>query len=372
VDILLDMGFRVTRKTDVRLWMALAYLVLASAIVLTLIPVQRPGIDFLPLWAGGGLAQSDLTKLYDFAYLTGLQGWPLGPDYPRPFVYPPTALFVFAPLSYLPWPVAYAGFMALTAALYLWAGRRAGVPSWFMLVPWVTFAAYCGQATFLIGGLILLAVAERERRPILAGLLLAVVGTFKPQILILLPVALAAERRWTVFIATGLGAAAIVLGATLIFGLELWVAWFNSLPEFARLVAGTPGLVRNSISPYVALQHLGLDGRWAFLLFPPVAAWVWFTFRRPSDLAERWAALIGGAFLVSPYAMHYELALLAPMTALYLARTFDRRWIAYLVLAVGQFVLMSPALLNLLAALAPAAISRVSAQRDQRVDVEPR
>ena len=38
--------------------------------------------------------------------------------------------------------------------------------------------------------------------------------------------------------------------------------------------------------------------------------------------------------MISPYAMNYEAALLAPAVALYLARTDDRRWLAYAVASV--------------------------------------
>ena len=52
-------------------------------------------------------------------------------------------------------------------------------------------------------------------------------------------------------------------------------------------------------------------------------------FRRTEDLPRRIVALLGGGLFVSPYAMHYDAALLAPAAALMLARrTHPGAWIA--------------------------------------------
>jgi hypothetical protein len=51
-------------------------------------------------------------------------------------------------------------------------------------------------------------------------------------------------------------------------------------------------------------------------------------FRRSSDPARRIAALLGGGLFVTPYAMHYDAALLAPAAALMLThRTRPAQWI---------------------------------------------
>ena len=45
---------------------------------------------------------------------------------------------------------------------------------------------------------------------------------------------------------------------------------------------------------------------------------VWIVFRRTEDPARRLAALFGGGLFITPYAMHYDAALLAPAAALML------------------------------------------------------
>jgi hypothetical protein len=60
-------------------------------------------------------------------------------------------------------------------------------------------------------------------------------------------------------------------------------------------------------------------------------AMIWFVFRRTEDPARRLTALFGGALFVTPYAMHYDAALLAPAAALIVThRSRPGDWIAAL------------------------------------------
>jgi Glycosyltransferase family 87 len=234
----------------------------------------------------------------------------------------------------------------LTGGFFVWAGVKAGAPKWFVLIPWVAFAAFCGQATFLLGGLVMAALALVEE-PILAGVLFGLAAAVKPQLLMLLPLALIAEGRWRTIVATGVTGLALCAVSAAVWGLQPWFEWLDALARFERLVSHSSGLVANSITPYAALTFWRIEGTWALLLAPAAAFWVWTTFRRGGDLADKLMALFGGAFLISPYAMNYELALFAPATAIYLARTTDRRWPGYVAAAIGQALVVHPAFISL-------------------------
>jgi len=332
---------------------------LLSAATLQLLKLQAAGVDFAGLWAGGKAAITDPGRIYDFRYVSQLQGWPLGPDRLRPYVYPPSALLLFTPFALAPWSVSYALWTALTGGFFWWAGVRAGAPKWFVLVPWVAFAAFCGQATFLLGGLVMSALALDEERPIVAGVLFGLAAAVKPQLLMLLPLALMAQGRWRTILATGATGLALCALSAALWGLAPWFEWLGALPRFEHLVSHARLLVANSITPYAALVYWRESGAWALLLAPAAAAWVWFTFRRSADMAERIIALFGGAFLISPYAMNYELALFAPATAIYLARTRDRAWPGYVAAAIGQAVVLHPAFLSLAMTLSPPFLRRL-------------
>jgi hypothetical protein len=331
---------------------------LLSLSTLELLKLQPAGVDFAGLWAGGKAALTDVSRLYDFRYVSQLQDWPLGIGRLRPYAYPPSALFFFMPFALGSWNFTYAIWTGLTAAFFAWAGVKAGAPKWFVLIPWVAFAAFCGQVTFLLGGLVMAALVINDERPVLAGVLFGMAAAIKPQLLMLLPLALVAEARWRTIVATGVTGLSLCAASVAVWGLTPWFEWLNALPRFEALVTHAHLLVANAITPYSALVYWGEKGTWALLLAPAAAFWVWRTFRRPSDMADRIIALFGGAFLISPYAMNYELALFAPATATYLSRTKDRRWIAYVLASIAQAWVLHPAFFNFAATLALPLVKR--------------
>ena len=71
-------------------------------ILLHLLRVQVLGADYSCFWAGAKTALSQPSLLYDFIHNTDVQGWPLGPRDIRPYIYPPSALFVFIPFALIP------------------------------------------------------------------------------------------------------------------------------------------------------------------------------------------------------------------------------------------------------------------------------
>jgi hypothetical protein len=331
---------------------------LASLMVVRLLARQPAGLDFLCFWIGGQAALSAPDRLYDFQYVTQLQDLPFVAGALRPYINPPSALLLFAPLSRLPLWAAYAGLMLAGVAVALAAAARARGTWQLLLLPPVAFSIFCGQPTLLLGGLILLGLTYRDR-PLAAGVLFALAATIKPQFLVLLPVALAAQGQWRTILVTGLAGLLICAASALAFGLEVWLDWLAALPRFRRMVADDPGLLNAAIAPYAKLTALGLSGAWAYLLVPVAACGVWTVFRRDAPWPDRLIALLGGGLLVSPYAMNYELALLAPAVAAYLARIQDSRWPLYALAATVYAIDAAFGALSLVAALALPLLSSV-------------
>jgi hypothetical protein len=341
------------------LWALIIGFAAVSAATMMLVRLQVAGVDYSCFWAGAKTALDAPERLYDFNYITGLQGWPLGPHSPRPYIYPPSALLIFILFALPSYWVGFGLWVAATGGLFAWAGRRIGAPWWLVVLPTVAFVAYCGQITFLIGGLTLAGLSFRKR-PILAGVLFGVAAALKPQMLLLLPVALIALRDWKTIIATGVSGAALCLAATAIWGVQPWFDWLAALGRFQHVIFDNPALVADAITPYAALSGHGLNGAWAFLLAPIVIALVWMTFRRDTSLADRSIALLGGALVISPYAMNYELALLAPAVAIYLARRMDAAWLVFV--AASLLYIVQWPVLSLLAVFA-LPLARIVAER---------
>jgi hypothetical protein len=316
--------------------------------------VQPIGLDFSCFWAGARVAVHNPARLYDLTYVTQQQAWLIGHRFHmRPFIYPPSSLPLFLPFGALPYWPSYLLWVALTGALFLVASLRAGAKWWILALPPVGYVAVCGQITFLIGALVTAGLVLRSR-PFLAGVLFGIAVCVKPQILVLLPLALVADRQWRTIGATAVTAGLLAALSAAIWGVGVWEDWLRALPRFAQANLAIPSLVRTMITPYAALKMAGLPGAWAYLLIPPVLLAIWSVFRRTTEFPARLLALIGGTLLIIPYAMNYEITLLAPAVAALAARTEDRRWPAYAiaipVLGIG-FIFCLPALVLLLAIL---------------------
>jgi len=316
-----------------------AMLAVVSLGFVSLFRIQAPGADYSCFWAGAKVALGHPGRLYDFDYVTALQGWPLGPAALRPFIYPPSALFAFIPFAALPYWIGYLGWVLATGALFVWAGLKVGGKWWVCLAPSAALVAYCGQATFLLGGLVTAAMMWRSR-PLAAGVLLGIAAAIKPQLVLIAVVALIAQRRWRTVLAAGFTGAALCLAATLVWGPQAWIDWFAAVPRFQEKVIFANGaLVADAVTPYAEVAKHGVNGAWAYLLLPFAAAWVWIAHASEADPADRSIALFTGALVATPYAMNYELALFAPAATFYLSRIGDRRWPIYAAVIVAHMVL---------------------------------
>jgi hypothetical protein len=316
------------------LWvLALALAGLAAGLIWSLVQLRPPGIDFLPLWTAGRMAWTEPQHVYDFAAVTKAQEWLLPHlKWMRPYAYPPTALLFLAPFGALPfWPALTlwvgASFAAFAAAGARLAQRRTGLALLLMLCsPAVALAAVTGQTVVLATALATFAILELERRPRLAGVLLAFAAALKPQAALLAPAALLACGGFEALVSAALAGMLLVAASVACFGLARWPEWLASLPAFQAVVESTPRLMQGVITPFGAAFELGLTGlpealwRAGFALLGLVLAWRAFACSR--DPAVRAAALGAGSLLATPYAMNYDGTLLAP-AAVVLALRLD-------------------------------------------------
>jgi hypothetical protein len=280
-------------------------------------------MDFLPLWTAGRFAGSHPAQIYDFAAISHAQGWLL-PNFRwlRPFANPPTALLLLAPLGLLPFWPALAIWVGLGLGVFLFAAWRLSERHRVLalvlmgLSPATVMAVLVGQSVLLAAALVVLGMVELERRPRLAGALLALAAAIKPQMALLAPVALIAGGSLEALASAALVEALLVALAALIFGPARWSEWLASLPAFQAVIDGTPGLAPGVISPGGGAHLLGLSGlavtlwRAAFAVVGVVM--VWRAFAVSKHAPARLASLSAGTLLATPYAMHYDGVLLVP------------------------------------------------------------
>ena len=295
---------------------------------------QPAGIDFAPLWTAARLAVTTPSRIYDFAKITGLQEWFLrGYFGSRPFAYPPSALLVLSPFAAAPFAWAYGLWVLATGAFMAWANarlcpQRPWLAVLLSLLATPNFTVIdTGQTTFLIAGLVALAIPEANRRPWLAGTLLAFAALIKPTTLILAPFALLSGGHWRALgwsVVVGLAGVAV---SALVFGVPTWLDWISAVPRFQRLIEN-PYMLPAAITPSGAAIAFVLRGlpllavRLLCVLFS--AGVIWRVWRNTGDSAVRIAVLLGGGILAAPYALQYDAALLAPAAAATMIATLDR------------------------------------------------
>lgn len=289
----------------------------------------RPiGRDFVNYWAAGAAVfDGALMQIFDASLFHPYQERLLG----RSFVdhnwsYPPHMLLLIWPLGQLPYLWALAAWSFLGLAVYLWAstaGRRdAGLLLLALLVAPATYENFAGgqngffTAALLIGGLRLLG-----SRPVLAGILFGIL-TVKPQLGILLPLALLAARQWQAIAAAGVTAAIMVGTSVLWFGWESWQAYIDLVvPYQAQLMSAGRGVFLTMMpSAYIGLRLVEAEPlirSGVQVLFALLAATgVCWAFARSKDADLKFAVLAVGTFLAAPYSFTYDMTTVSLAVAL--------------------------------------------------------
>ena len=169
-------------------------------------------------------------------------------------------------------------------------------------------------AALLGGGLIIL-----DRRPLAAGILFGLMA-YKPQFGLMIPIALAAGGYWRTFAAAAATAVLLTLLTTLVFGVQVWHAFFVGA-EFTRTVVleqGDTGWHKiQSIFSWARMWGAPVPLAYAIqgaatLVLAMASAWLWHG-KAPSPLKA--AGLCLAAILATPYTLDYDMMVLAPAIA---------------------------------------------------------
>jgi alpha-1,2-mannosyltransferase len=212
--------------------------------------VSRVSGDFASFWTAGQLAlQGRAADAYRevphfFAQLALHHdpGWGY-----LAFFYPPFFLLLCTGLALIGYVPALGLWLVATVAGYAAALRglakhllpeplhKEGQRIWLLFLgyPAVMVNAGFGQNGFLSAGLFGGAAIWLDRRPELAGLCLGCLA-YKPQLGLIVPLALAAAGRWRCFAAASVTVLALSALATLAFGVDIWPAFFAAMADARR------------------------------------------------------------------------------------------------------------------------------------------
>ena len=272
--------------------------------------------DFLGLYAGGVLARTDPSHLYDPEIQSKVE-YQLAPDIPifTPFPRPAFSALFYIPLTFLPLKTAFTVWVALgiaiVFAIWAWAARTYGPEI-------LVYCAFCiplmfgitnGQDTAFVAGLLILAYCALERGyKALGGVLLAVL-LWKFNLFLLVPIVLLIRREWRILVGYVPTALAAVGISAAMASPKSYIAFLTN--SSLEALHTSPQMMLNTNA--IAL-NAGLD--YAFvriLLIVSVLAAV-FLIPKSANL-ERWLfAAVCGGMLVSPHTFEYDGAmLLAPI-----------------------------------------------------------
>lgn len=297
--------------------MTVALLFLFVAVVALVTMLSDPyQMDFVSYWAAARLADAgNPAGAYDIALHRSVELGAISLGGALPFAYPPCFLVLLAPFGLLSYSAAAADWVLLTFAGYCAAMRR-----WAPAMPWLALSfppllanVVTGQSGLLTAALFVGGMALLPRRPLAAGILLGLL-IVKPQLGLLLPLALLAGREWRAIAGAAVSAAGLILLSLILFGWAPWQGWLGNAGLIASIAGeGLAGWHRMA-SVYGALRLAGSPAgpAWAAHILVALAAaaaatYLWY---RRADPGARAAALAAATALASPYLFVYDLSIL--------------------------------------------------------------
>ena len=291
--------------------------------------VRRDGqpiyTEFTTAWVvASESVKGNLAGLYNSATFVDVQRLMVGAaDYPN-WPYPPTFSLFIAPFVLLSYTQAFLAWVvlpltALAIVVMRITGRSAAI-SVLLASPFTAWNLMAGQSGFLTASLLGAALLTLEERPILSGLFIAGL-TCKPQLGVLIPVALVAASRWRAFGSAVVFTLLLAAASGAAFGWAAWPAFPQGLFQQVGVVLEAGG-ASPSARDWLLLQTIyglarALGGSaaaaWAVqgMFVIVLAALVWRTWRAPVRFDLQAATLSAVVLAATPYAFSYDLAGLA-------------------------------------------------------------
>jgi len=284
------------------------------------------GRDFVNMWNGARMALAGhADRLSDPShYLAELRRVFADATW-RAWSYPPDLLLFVWPLGLMPYMAAWAVWSVGGLALYLFtaAGRDRSAKTLGALAaaPAVGVNLFFGQNGFFSAALIIGAVRELDRRPIVSGICLGLL-TMKPQLGMLFPIALVVSGRWRCLVAAAATAVVLVLATGAVFGFGIWADYV------AKILPYQTQVMTRAYGPGLAMMPsaFGIGRLWmvptsvAFLFQAPfaifaVVAVAWTFWKRRDPLLSA-AVLVTAGFVATPYVFVYDMVVLGWLIAI--------------------------------------------------------
>jgi hypothetical protein len=273
---------------------------------------QSSPVDFLSYWAAAKLAVSGhAASAYDIAIHREVERGVSDLGGLLPFPYPPPFILAVAPFGVLPFNVAFPVWVIATGSLYFVAARRLASPRVVLAQPAVLVNGMIGQNGFLLSAVFIGGTGLLSTQPFVGGAILGLF-VFKPQLGLLLPVAVVAAREWRAVAGAALSALLLLLMALLLFGITAYEGFLERAPQYARYMQENRWPWAELASPFAFLRWFGVPATAAlvthFTIALAGAVLVWRSWRESWE--QRVPILAAASILVPPYIFTYDSLLL--------------------------------------------------------------
>jgi hypothetical protein len=324
-----------------RFLMMLGFAIVALGLAVDIVNVDfRIGIDFHTYLAAANVGlQQGWSHIYDQGLVAIAQKELVPAQRSQPYLSPPTVAYLTAPLSPLPYSIAFlvwaiGTFMAFALAL-AWAGSGKGLIRWIPVFGalstwWVMHAVDVGQVVPLVAaGAVVAWRLLRDKHDIAAGVVLATI-LLKPNTAILAPFALLLAGRVRAFGAWVAASLLIMLGIFVTLGAGGMSAYVEQL--MAPLPSGADSLTLHGA--------FGAGGGVAMILRLLIIGVVFATaYRLRNSPGLALAVGILGSLIIAPYLHGSDLCLLAAAGWMVWQ---DRPWVGWRVALGLAWVAASP------------------------------
>jgi alpha-1,2-mannosyltransferase len=287
--------------------------------------IGRPiGTDFSSFYTASQIALSGkAADVYNPAVHFEAQRILFAPNYHDyyGFFYPPTFLLVCEALALVPYKAALfiwqaGGMLFYFLSLRFILPRTINSALLILGFPAVFLALGHGQNSFLTVGLFVIAFVCLRTRPVISGICFGLLA-YKPQLALIVPIAMIASRNWRAFISAALTVMFFAGMTAFIFGANIFMhyAHLGSTTRVDLLEKGGPGWHKLQ-SLFAALRAFDVPVSISYILQALLTLlciiMVWRTWRSQASEFLKYAILCMGCLLATPFVLDYDLLLLAP------------------------------------------------------------
>lgn len=290
------------------------------------------GRDFLNFYHYGIAAWTDNPSAYynfDF-YEKELTKFFNGHDYTfQQWSYPPHYMLLAAPFALVNYYIALAIFITISIALYwhfvIAPFKEPSYKSAFWFTPLLLLFAICGQFSAIIAVIFVVVFKQMDKRPIVSGLLIALL-TIKPQVGLLLPLFLIMTGRWKVFVFASIGTIIFIGLSVLVHGTQPWITYIEiGAPAQSKVLLNLPEITAGIMpTTFVNFYNAGLSFTTSSILHAVVAIAALVTMvyvcAKTKDKFLQYAIFLSCTFMLTPYLMMYDMLIMVWVVMMMVSR----------------------------------------------------